>query len=207
MSRIGRAMPDPVRSRPGRLPAGIRLALILVSGGLLAVLAVASTAMAKDQHVTIADFSFSPASVTIFVGETVTWTNTGPGDHSVTADDGSFDSGELAPLDSFANVFDQAGTFTYHSTGEAQLMKGTVIVKAALPTPTLAGTPPPTPPSGTRPPNLPTPTPFPTPASEAPSPGGGGTSAVLPLIGGAAVVVLGLGVLVASRRRGRGASS
>ena len=200
-------MPDPVRSRPGRLHAGVRLALILVSGGLLAALAVASTATAKDQNVTIADFSFSPATVTIFVGETVTWTNTGLGDHTVTADDGSFDSGPLGPLDSFANVFDEAGTFTYHSAGEAQPMAGTVVVNPAAATAAPSGPPPPTPPSGTRPPNLATPTPFPTPESGAPPPGGIGTSAALPLIGGGAVLVLGIGILIVGRRRRRGGSS
>ena len=200
-------MRDARRAVPGTLRAATRRTLTLVSGALLAVLAASSPAVATDQQVTIADFSFDPATVTISVGETVTWTNNGPHNHTVTADDGSFDSGDLAPGDAFANVFDTAGTFTYHCANHPDRMQGTVMVLEAAPTPTLAGTPPPTPPSGTRPPNLSTPTPFPTPASVAPSPGGGGTSVVLPLIGGAAVLVLGLGILVAGRRRRRGKGS
>ena len=45
--------------------------------------------------VTISDFKFTPASVTVNEGDTVNWTNDGPTVHTATADDGSFDTGIL----------------------------------------------------------------------------------------------------------------
>ena len=47
-----------------------------------------------DSHdISIVDFEYKPASVTVFTGEPVTWTNEASQAHTVTADDGSFDSG------------------------------------------------------------------------------------------------------------------
>ena len=43
--------------------------------------------------VSIVDFAFQPASIEVPAGSTVTWTNTGAATHTVTADDGAFDSG------------------------------------------------------------------------------------------------------------------
>ena len=64
--------------------------------------------------VAIKDFSFQPASISVAVGSTVTWTNNDTTGHTVTADDGSFDSGTVAPGATFSHTFDTAGTFTYH---------------------------------------------------------------------------------------------
>ena len=44
----------------------------------------------------------------------VTWTNLGSGPHTVTADDGSFDSGPLVPGTCFSQPFPTAGLVTYH---------------------------------------------------------------------------------------------
>ena len=43
--------------------------------------------------VSIGDNFYSPASVSIGVGDTVTWANNGQAQHSATADNGSFDTG------------------------------------------------------------------------------------------------------------------
>jgi plastocyanin len=86
--------------------------------------AVSSTA------VTIANFAFGPASISVPVGSTVTWTNQDSTNHTVTADDGSFDSGPLAPGATFSQTFDTAGTFTYHCAIHSS-MKGTITVTAA----------------------------------------------------------------------------
>jgi plastocyanin len=66
--------------------------------------------------VTIKDFAFSPAMLTVAVGETVTWTNEDTAAHTVTADDGTFDSGRLATGETFTETFDTAGTYAYHCT-------------------------------------------------------------------------------------------
>ena len=76
---------------------------------------------------TIADFSFSPATVTVPAGTTVTWRNTGSVRHTVTADDGSFDSGSLSGRDSFSRAFTTAGTYAYHCAIHPQMV-GSVVV-------------------------------------------------------------------------------
>jgi LPXTG-motif cell wall-anchored protein len=85
---------------------------------------------AADTSVTISDFQFAPASVTIDVGDTVTWNNDGPTAHSATADDGEFDTGIFDAGQSRSHTFDQAGTFTYFCTPHPN-MQGTVTVRAA----------------------------------------------------------------------------
>jgi plastocyanin len=79
---------------------------------------------------TIADFSFSPRTITIEPGETITWRNDGPSPHSATADDGSFDTGVLARGSKSAHTFKRPGTYTYHCTPHP-FMRGTVRVLAA----------------------------------------------------------------------------
>ena len=63
---------------------------------------------------TIADFAFDPGDLTVAVGDTVTWTNDDDTDHTVTADDDAFDSGDLGGGDTFEQTFDEAGEFAYH---------------------------------------------------------------------------------------------
>lgn len=78
--------------------------------------------------VRIADLAFSPATARAATGETVTWTNDDSVPHTVTADDGSFDSGILDPGASFSWTFDQAGTFPYlcalHPQMQAEVVVG-----------------------------------------------------------------------------------
>ena len=85
---------------------------------------------AASTTVTIKDFDFAPAAVTVNVGDTVTWTNAGPSPHSATANDGSFDTGVYGEGGSRSHTFDQAGTFSYICTPHP-FMKGTVTVAGA----------------------------------------------------------------------------
>jgi plastocyanin len=64
--------------------------------------------------VTIANFAFGPASLSVAAGTTGTWTNADTAAHTATADDGSFDSSSIAPGATFSQAFDTAGTFAYH---------------------------------------------------------------------------------------------
>lgn len=77
-------------------------------------MAPASQTPVGAESVTIKDFKFGPDMVTIKAGTTVTWTNQDSTQHTVTADDGSFDGGPLAQGQTFSHTFDTAGTFTYH---------------------------------------------------------------------------------------------
>jgi plastocyanin len=77
--------------------------------------------------VTMGDLFFSPTSVSIAVGDTVTWHNTGQAPHNATADDGSFKTPTLNNGQSASETFNQAGTFSYICTIHPN-MKGTVRV-------------------------------------------------------------------------------
>ena len=80
--------------------------------------------------ISIVDFAFQPASIEVPAGSTVTWTNTGAATHTVTADDGAFDSGQLKPGTNFSQTFTTPGTYTYHCEIHPQ-MTGTVVVTEA----------------------------------------------------------------------------
>jgi len=70
----------------------------------------------RSATVTIADGQFSPAQVSVLVGQNVTWVNQDQRDHSIVADDGSFSSGNLKPGRSFSNRFTSPGTVGYRCT-------------------------------------------------------------------------------------------
>jgi len=67
--------------------------------------------------------------IAVIAGSTVTWTNTDGTPHTVTADDGSFDSGPLQPGRSFTLSFDEAGVWNYACAIHPQ-MRGLVHVEA-----------------------------------------------------------------------------
>jgi plastocyanin len=94
-----------------------------------ATLLVGGAAIAADQSVSIANFAFAPATVTVTVGDTVTWTNTDAVVHTATASDGSWDTGDIAEGASASITFQAAGTFAYICTPHPA-MTGTVIVEA-----------------------------------------------------------------------------
>jgi len=85
-------------------------------------------AAAGESAVEIANFAFSPDSVEVAAGSTVTWTNNDSTAHTVTADDGSFDSGNLDSGATFSQKFDTPGTYTYHCAIHPN-MTGTITVK------------------------------------------------------------------------------
>ena len=119
-------------------------------GGAVSILAIAllaaslalteRNAEAANQGVTIDNFAFSPATVTVNVGDTVTWTNAEGGGipHTATSDTGAFDTGSIADGASAAITFSTAGTFPYHCTIHPTML-GTVIVQQAT-TPTTTAT-------------------------------------------------------------------
>ena len=106
-----------------------RLAL-LVAGAAL-IVAPATAAWAQEASVSVIDNEFDPAALEVSAGTTVTWTNNGESPHTVTASDGSFDSGNLDPGATFSHTFDQAGEFSYVCEyHEAEGMVGAVTVSA-----------------------------------------------------------------------------
>ena len=94
---------------------------------LLVLAAAATDAMAAQRTVTIKDIRYNPAQVQVKAGDTVVWVNRDDRDHTVTADDGSFNSGKIGPGKRFEFTFPDAGTFTYHCDFHPR-MKGEVKV-------------------------------------------------------------------------------
>jgi len=87
----------------------------------------AATPGAQGASVEIKNFAFEPKTVTIKVGQTVTWTNQDSVAHTV-AGDGGIDSGDLSKGKSYSKTFDTAGTFNYHCSIHPS-MTGQVIVE------------------------------------------------------------------------------
>lgn len=78
-------------------------------------------------------YRFSPAGPTVSVGDTVVWTNGTTATHTVTADDGAWNSGDIRSSGRFRRVFTQSGTFryycTYHGAAGGVGMAGTITVE------------------------------------------------------------------------------
>jgi plastocyanin len=83
-------------------------------------------------------WGYAPAARSVPPGTWVTWSNNGQDAHTVTAVDGSFDSGNLDPSEGFSWFFDQAGTFQYICALHPW-MTGKIIVGDAVTAPTDTG--------------------------------------------------------------------
>jgi plastocyanin len=70
----------------------------------------------KPVAVTIENFAYSPASLTVPVGTTVTWTNNEATAHTVTSKTGLFDSEIMNKGDTFSYTFSDRGVFEYYCT-------------------------------------------------------------------------------------------
>jgi LPXTG-motif cell wall-anchored protein len=127
------AQPQPAQPAPApaEQPAPAPEAQVLGDEGAEAQTASKPKALAAASgSVTIADFTFAPATITINAGDTVTWNNNGPTPHSATANDGSFDTGILKKGQTGSHTFNDAGTFSYFCKPHP-FMKATVVVQAA----------------------------------------------------------------------------
>jgi plastocyanin len=109
------------------------IALVALLFGLVAASNVTRRAEGSGTaSVSIKDFEFQPKQVTIKAGTTVAWKNDGGSSHTVTADNGSFESPTLGGGAAFSRKFTRPGTYRYHCAfhggngGEG--MSGTVVV-------------------------------------------------------------------------------
>jgi plastocyanin len=75
--------------------------------------------------------SFTPASITVAPGTTITWRNDDDEVHTSTSDTpGIWDTGNVSPGASRTAAFDSVGTFSYHCIYHSSMgMVGTVIVQ------------------------------------------------------------------------------
>jgi plastocyanin len=104
------------------------------------VVAVAQYSSAGEQKVSAKDDFFDAEAVHVPVGTTVEWSNDGREPHTVTADDGSFDSGNLDGGQVFSRTFGEPGAYAYycryHGSAGGLGMSGVILVgDAALPSP------------------------------------------------------------------------
>ncbi|CAM5297609.1 EfeO-type cupredoxin-like domain-containing protein OS=Kitasatospora aureofaciens OX=1894 GN=GCM10010502_21580 PE=4 SV=1 [Kitasatospora aureofaciens] len=82
--------------------------------------------------VTIKNFAFAPATLTVKAGTKVTWSNTDPDAHTVTSKQGSggpLQSTALATNDAYSYTFTQPGSYAYYCTIHP-FMTATVVVTA-----------------------------------------------------------------------------
>nr|WP_231514521.1 cupredoxin family copper-binding protein [Mycobacterium sp. URHB0044] len=77
--------------------------------------------------VDITNFAFAPATLSIPIGATVTWTNGDEEPHTVVADDGSFHSPGMGTGGTYSFTFTNAGSFDYVCSIHP-FMHGTVVV-------------------------------------------------------------------------------
>jgi plastocyanin len=90
----------------------------------------AGVPQAKPQNaeVKIDNFSFTPASITVAAGTTITWTNRDDIPHTVVADDKAFKSKVMDTDEKFSYTFGKAGTYPYFCSVHPK-MTGKVIVQ------------------------------------------------------------------------------
>ena len=84
--------------------------------------------------VLIQNMAFDPATITVDAGTTVTWTNKDVIAHTVTSDNGLFNSGNIGSNGTYSYTFLTAGSFPYHCSIHTS-MKATVAVKTVMSTP------------------------------------------------------------------------
>lgn len=113
----------------------IRMRLVFMAVLLIAAAACGSynspnapSGMAANAAIT--GSGFTPNSISVGVGASVTWTNNDSAPHSVVADGGQFNSGTINPGAKFSYAFPSAGTVAYHD-GANPRMSGMVTVSGS----------------------------------------------------------------------------
>ena len=106
----------------------MRLMAVVTLGGMLAVAGCKSSTAPSGPTISITEYTFSPDTMTVKVGTTVTWVNNGTIQHTTTSDStGKWNSGLLSPPSggggyggsaggSFQFTFRHAGIYGYHCT-------------------------------------------------------------------------------------------
>lgn len=95
-----------------------------------ATVAATNTTGSTENQVNVSNFQFSPSTLTVKVGTTVTWKGVS-GSHTVTSDDSApmkFDQ-PISEGGTVTVTFTQAGTYEYHCSIHAS-MHGKIIVTA-----------------------------------------------------------------------------
>jgi LPXTG-motif cell wall-anchored protein len=86
---------------------------------------VATSAKQATHDVVMRDIAFVPKTITVQVGDTITWTNEDSEPHNAIANDDSFRTATIQQDETASATIDEAGTHTYFCSIHAG-MKGTV---------------------------------------------------------------------------------
>jgi plastocyanin len=108
-----------------------RYVILLTVLTLLTSLALASLGKAATPaapQFLIKDFMFTPMSVTVKAGDTVTWANKDDEPHTVVSDSGLFRSGALDTDETFSFKFDKPGTYHFLCSIHPRMV-GTIVVE------------------------------------------------------------------------------
>jgi plastocyanin len=110
----------------------VLIATFLLGAGIVTVgmKNVLASAQQKPEttEVKIDNFSFGPATLTVPVGTSVTWTNRDDIPHTVVSTDGVFKSKVLDTDEKFSFTFSKAGTYPYFCSIHPK-MTGKVVVQ------------------------------------------------------------------------------
>lgn len=112
-----------------------RTAIVFALAAVFGLLLIAGPAIAANGSVSIKEsderYAYTPKTVYVNVGDSVTWTNNSDAPHTVDSDTGDeLGSGNFTEDQTFEHAFNATGTFAYHCDIHAY-MKGTVVVLAA----------------------------------------------------------------------------
>ncbi|HKN54157.1 MAG TPA: cupredoxin family copper-binding protein [Amycolatopsis sp.] len=129
-------MPDPavLPLTSTYLPRRARLAVVLAVPFLTFA---ASPAEAATQVVMMQGYAFSPASLTVHTGDTVTWMqhDEAPHDATTTSAPAAFRSPQLSQGQSWSYTFQQAGTYSYYCSVHPDMRASVTVLAAATTAP------------------------------------------------------------------------
>src|SRR5689334_22645512 len=113
-----------------RRTGAVILAMAVIAATALAVVMGARPSAAAQINVMIEHYQFSPADLSVHVGDTVTWTNMDDAPHTVTTSSGpdKISSPTLNKGDTFSFTFTKTGVYAYYCAVHPD-MKGSVNVE------------------------------------------------------------------------------
>jgi plastocyanin len=122
--------PGPLKVAADQLPG--MLGITTVTTGKAKTLALADATLASSastvaSQVVIKDFMFTPTSLPVTAGSTVTWMNKDEEPHTVISDTGMFHSAAMDTNESFSFKFDKAGTYHFTCSIHPRMI-GTIVV-------------------------------------------------------------------------------
>ncbi len=115
------------------LLAALTFSLLVLATVLVARAAGTTAPMHTTASVTIQNFAFTPATLTVAPGTKVMWTNKDSVNHTVTSDSSAWpDSGSLATGQSFTVTFSKPGTYPYHCSIHPYMKASVVVSSGAM---------------------------------------------------------------------------